>query len=131
MISEASLPSQVPECGPSNKLLLDKVNSRNSCYPHLRAILRLEVQRHLTSNPKSYNDNQRNSFCLHRQGVGPLAGGMKTRPGYFRPPVLAEARAAFGKTQDFHSTMASQRCPRMGQGPGQSELPVSCLTVWH
>ena len=50
---------------------------------------------------------------------------------YFRPPVLAEAGAAFGKTQSLHSTSPSQRCPRMGRGPGQSELPGSCLTVWH
>lgn len=50
---------------------------------------------------------------------------------YFRPLVLAEAGAAFGKTQGLHSTSPSQRCPRTGRGPGQSELPGSCLTVWH
>lgn len=73
----------------------------------------------------------RNLVCLERQCVGPLTGGIKTSLGYFRSLVLAEARVAFGKTQGFHSTIPSQHCPRVGQCPGQSELPVFCLTVWH
>lgn len=38
---------------------------------------------------------------------------------------------AFGKIQGFHSTLPSEHCPRMGPCPGQSERPVSCLTVWQ
>lgn len=62
----------------------------------------------------------------------PLTRGIKTSLGYFPSPVLAEGRAVFGKTQGSHPTdVPSQRGPRTGPCPGQSELPVSCLTAWH
>lgn len=75
--------------------------------------------------------NKRNLVCLERQGMCPLSRGIKTSLGYFWSPVLAEARQAFGKTQGFYSTMPSQSYPRTGQCPRQSELPVSCLIIWH
>lgn len=61
-----------------------------------------------------------------------LTRGIRTRLAYFPSPVLAEGRAIFGKTEGSHPPdVPSQRGPRTGLCPGQSELPVSCLTAWH
>lgn len=90
-----------------------------------RVVLGPEGKRPFPSNPKSYNDNQRKSVCLHRQGAGPTCWRHKNKTRLFSTSSLGRGEGSFREDPGLPFHRGKPTLPR--DGPGSRPLRTASI----